>query len=57
MSSTNKTDFPSFDFQALGREVVTTELAEITALQSRIDENFVDACKLLLNCKGRIVVT
>jgi len=57
MSSTNKTDFPSFDFQALGREVVTTELAEITALQSRIDENFANACELLLNCKGRIVVT
>ena len=57
MSSTNKTDFPTVDFQQLGREVVTTEMAEITALQSRIDENFADACKLLLNCKGRIVVT
>ncbi len=57
MSSTDKTNFPTVDFQRLGREVVTTELAEITALQSRIDENFADACKLLLNCKGRIVVT
>jgi arabinose-5-phosphate isomerase len=37
--------------------VVTTELAEITALQSRIDENFSSACELLLSCKGRIVVT
>jgi len=45
------------DFQALGSEVIATELAEITALQSRIDENFADACELLLNCKGRIVVT
>jgi len=52
MPSTNKTDF-----QRLGQEVVATELAEITALQSRIDENFVQACELLLNCKGRIVVT
>lgn len=52
MPSNNKTDF-----QRLGQEVVATELAEITALQSRIDENFVQACELLLDCKGRIVVT
>ena len=45
------------DFQALGNEVIATELAEITALQTRIDENFAAACDLLLNCKGRIVVT
>jgi arabinose-5-phosphate isomerase len=52
MPASNKTDF-----QQLGREVVATELAEITALQSRIDENFARACELLLDCKGRIVVT
>ena len=45
------------DFQKLGSEVVSIELAEITALQTRIDENLADACDLLLNCKGRIVVT
>ena len=52
MSSTDKTDF-----QRLGLAVIKTELAEITALQARIDENFVQACELLLSCKGRIVVT
>ncbi len=57
MSSTNKTSLSPVDFQQLGREVVTTELAEITALQSRIDENFSSACELLLSCRGRIVVT
>jgi len=57
MSSSNKTDLTTFDFQGLGREVVATELAEITALKARIDENFSHACQLLLNCKGRIVVT
>ena len=57
MPSTNKTDAPTFDFMGLGREVVTIELAEITALQSRINEDFARACELLLNCKGRIVVT
>lgn len=52
MPASNKTDF-----QQLGRQVIATELAEITALQSRIDESFSQACELLLNCKGRIVVT
>lgn len=52
MPANNKTDF-----QQLGRAVVATELAEISALESRIDENFAAACELLLNCKGRIVVT
>jgi len=57
MSSRNQSEFPTVDFQRLGREVVATELAEISALQSRIDENFTGACELLLSCKGRIVVT
>jgi arabinose-5-phosphate isomerase len=57
MPSDNKTDIPAFDFQRLGREVVATELTEITALQDRIDENFASACELLLSCRGRIVVT
>jgi len=45
------------DFQTLGRAVIATELAEISALQTRIDKNFDEACQLLLSCKGRIVVT
>jgi arabinose-5-phosphate isomerase len=45
------------DFKQLGLEVVEIELAEIAALQSRIDENFSKACELLLSCSGRIVVT
>lgn len=52
MSSNDKTDF-----QQLGQQVVSTELAEIEALRERIDGSFTEACKLLLNCKGRIVVT
>ena len=52
MPSTDK-----IDFQQLGQNVVKVELAEITALQARIDENFSRACELLLSCKGRIVVT
>ena len=52
MTSTIKTDFLK-----LGLEVIKIELAEISALQSRLDEKFSAACELLLNCKGRIVVT
>jgi len=61
MSSNNtdstKQDYSAHDFKKLGLDVINTELAEIQALQSRIDETFVQACQLLLNCKGRIVIT
>ncbi len=56
MSSSKKTN-PHHDFIKLGSEVVATELAEINALQHRIGDDFASACELLLNCKGRIVVT
>ena len=52
MSSNHKTDY-----QQLGQQVVSTELAEIAALRERIDDSFSKACELLLDCKGRIVVT
>ena len=57
MPSSSKTDSQSHDFQRLGLAVIKTELAEINALQSRINEDFAQACELLLSCKGRIVVT
>ena len=57
MPSSSKTDIQSHDFQQLGLAVIKTELAEINALQTRINEDFSRACELLLNCKGRIVVT
>lgn len=41
----------------LGLAVVETELAAINALRDRIDESFVKACELMLNCEGRVVVT
>ena len=52
MSPNDKTDY-----QQIGQQVVSTELAEIEALRERIDGSFTEACELLLNCKGRIVVT
>lgn len=39
------------------RAVIATEAAAIAELGSRIDGAFVDACRLLLACRGRVVVT
>ncbi len=42
---------------ALGKAVIETEAAAVNALISRIDDQFVKACQLLIQCEGRIVVT
>ena len=57
MPPSSKTDILPHDFQRLGLAVIKTELAEINSLQNRINDDFAQACELLLNCKGRIVVT
>ena len=41
----------------LGRAVIETEQEAVNALLSRVDERFVEACRQLLACKGRVVVT
>ena len=45
------------DFCKLGLAVIETEAQAIFELTQRIDQRFEDACRLLLACKGRIVVT
>jgi arabinose-5-phosphate isomerase len=40
----------------LARAVINTEAAAVTSLLSRIDEAFVTACRMILDCRGRIVV-
>lgn len=42
---------------ARGRRVLDTEIAAITAVRERLQANFVDACRLLHDCKGRVVVS
>lgn len=44
------------DFCQLGRAVIDTEMAALTALRARIDGTFADACRTLLACSGRVVV-
>lgn len=41
----------------LARDVLLLEANEISALASRLDENFTDAVTLILNCTGRVVVS
>jgi arabinose-5-phosphate isomerase len=41
----------------LGLAVVETEAQAVFDLSKRINQHFESACELLLNCKGRIVVT
>lgn len=43
-------------FCQLGKAVIRTELLAISALEQKIDHHFSNACQLLLDCRGRIVV-
>src|SRR5687768_8551353 len=40
-----------------GRRVFAVEVAALQALQHRLDHAFADACRLLLECRGRVVCT
>ena len=40
----------------LGRAVISTETEGLKNLLERINENFVQACLYILDCKGRVVV-
>src|SRR5688572_2661695 len=42
---------------ALARKVLQTEAAAILALVERLDERFEQAIRLLLDCRGRVIVT
>ncbi len=42
--------------KSLGRAVIETEAAAVNGLATRIDDAFVDACRYMLGCDGRIVV-
>ena len=43
--------------KALGRAVIETEARAVSALLERIDDAFTRACRHMLQCRGRIVVT
>jgi len=39
------------------KTVIATEAAAVQALESRVGPEFADACRLILGCKGRVVVS
>ena len=40
-----------------GRDVIKKEAAAIAELAERLDENFTKAVELILECRGRVIVT
>src|SRR5262245_3410075 len=42
---------------ALARKVLQTEADAILALVNRLDDRFEDAIRILLDCRGRVIVT
>jgi len=43
--------------KSLALAVIDTEAEALQALRPRIDDAFVDACRLMLGCRGRVVVS
>lgn len=52
-----KSEFSAVKVIARAREVLAIESAAVAALERHIGEQFVAACKLILACTGRVVVT
>ena len=46
----------SIDIKKIARETISLEVAAISKLESRIDDNFVNVINLILNIKGRLIV-
>ena len=46
-----------FDFIQSGQRVIDIETAATQALRDRVDARFQKACNIILNCKGRVIVT
>ena len=42
---------------ASGIAVIETEARALTSLAARVDQSFANACRLMLQCEGRVVVT
>jgi len=48
---------PSFDFVTSGLRTIRIESDAVIALSKRLNNDFIKACELILNCPGRIIVT
>jgi arabinose-5-phosphate isomerase len=48
---------PQFDFVTSGLRTIRIESDAVVALSQRLNQDFIKACELILNCPGRIIVT
>ncbi len=46
-----------FDFLSAGTRTIELEMDAVNSLLNHLDERFSRACELMLNCRGRIIVT
>ena len=46
-----------FDFISSGLRTIDIEAGAVSALRERLDQEFIKACEMILNCCGRTVVT
>lgn len=46
----------NFDFCAAGKEVLDIEISALNQLSRYIDDNFHQACELMMNCQGKVIV-
>ncbi|TDG14765.1 KpsF/GutQ family sugar-phosphate isomerase [Seongchinamella unica] len=51
------TESPSTTFSSSALRTISMEAAAVSALSERIGEDFERACRLLLACRGRVIVT
>ncbi|HKJ94056.1 MAG TPA: KpsF/GutQ family sugar-phosphate isomerase, partial [Gammaproteobacteria bacterium] len=58
MAGRETDDRPDWDaaLRRLGRAVLEVEARSLAALTERVNEDFVTACRLMLECRGRVVV-
>lgn len=57
-SASGESDHPRTEsLCSSARRVIENEAAAVLALSGRIDERFAQACRLILACRGRVVVT
>jgi arabinose-5-phosphate isomerase len=52
-----QTDYSDEDLVELGRQALTVEIDGLRAQLPRLGTDFARACRICLNCRGRIVVT
>lgn len=56
-SPTAPAPLPDDKLLALGRKALRIEAEAVSALTQKLDATFIEACRLLLQCQGRVVVT